>query len=224
LRLEERTLTGELSIVDVLDDLIWHRDGRVTLVYELVAFHEPGMSDAEFDSAALRADSVWSSGLPEGSEYQFIVVVDKEGGRLGVEACLPPIPQLDERARVLEEFRRGRLAQLTRASASSGVPSFVQARRHYLTASFRPECLERLVKKGLSARLRALFTRARSPGRWDEVYAEVLSSARRFERRVEYGLCQIALGFSRCGTEDIIKLIHELLSPTTSRSAPLTQG
>jgi hypothetical protein len=224
LRLEERTLTAELSIVDVLDDLIWHRDGRVTLVYELVAFHEPGMSDAEFDSAALRADSVWSSGLPEGSDYQFIVVVDKEGGRVGVEACLPPIPQLDERARVLEEFRRGRLAQLTRASASSGVPSFVQARRHYVTASFRPECLEGLVKKGLPARLRALLTRARRPGRrWDDVYAGVLSSARRFERRVEYGLCQIALGFTRCETEDIIKLIHELLSPTTSRSAPLTQ-
>jgi hypothetical protein len=159
--------------------------------------------------------------LPEGTEYQFIVVVDKERGRAAVEACLPPIPQVDDRARVLEEFRGARLAQLTRASAGSGVPSFVQARRHYLTASFRPDCLEGLVRKGLRGRLRALIAGRGGVTKWHEVYDSVLSGARRFERRVEYGLFQIGLGFSRCGTEEIVELIHELLSPTSSRAAPL---
>jgi hypothetical protein len=60
----ERSLAGELSLVDCLDGLLWQKDGRVTLVYSLTGWHEPALDDAQCDALAFMAEHVWS-GLPE---------------------------------------------------------------------------------------------------------------------------------------------------------------
>ena len=89
--LRERSLSSELSLLDVEDDLVWQRDGRVTLLYRIRPLHEPALTDEDFDLAAMAAENVWSS-LPENTSYQFIVLVERRQGLAQLSAVLPPIP------------------------------------------------------------------------------------------------------------------------------------
>src|SRR6185436_4262251 len=109
----EESLVPLLHIQDVEADVIWARDGGVTLVYELEAYHEPGMTDDECNQRAFQAEHAWN-GVPEGSTYEFLVVADAERGRKAVQQLWPPIDVVDERTRILEKYRTARLTEILR--------------------------------------------------------------------------------------------------------------
>src|SRR5215468_12440551 len=117
----EKSLAPELNVVDIHDDVVWSRTGHLTLVYRLEAFHEPGLDAPDFDAAALLAENCWA-GLPEGTSYQFYVLVDARRGARRLEAALPPIVGDGAKERLLEEFRRARLQELTR-DEEDGAPA-----------------------------------------------------------------------------------------------------
>ena len=218
----ERSLAPQINIVDIHDDVVWSRSGHLSVVYRLDAFHEPGLDGAEFDSAALLAENCWA-GLPEGTFYQFYVFVDQRLGVRLLEAALPPISGDRPTERLLEEFRKARLRELTRLEENGNAANLVQDRRHYLCATFRP-----LIPRGSSldgalhtvtTQLKAWVGRASaqpSNGRWEATYEGLVNEAGRFARRVEVGLSQMGLGFERCKTPEIVRLAYELLNPTAS--------
>jgi type IV secretory pathway VirB4 component len=215
----ERTLASELSIVDIQDDVIWSRSGHLTLVYRLDAFHEPGLDGADFDAVALLAENCWS-GLPEGTSYQFYVLVDQRRGVRRLEEALPPIVPSGSKAELFEEFRRARLSELTRLEDTGASANLVQERRHYVCATFKPlDASSSAVAGFLSQarqRLGALWGSPRaSSGKWEATYEELLEETHRFARRVEVGLSQMGLGFQRCGTRDVVRFVYDLLNPTT---------
>lgn len=214
----ERTLASELSIVDIQDDVIWSRSGHLTLVYRLDAFHEPGLDGTDFDSVALLAENCWS-GLPEGTSYQFYVLVDQRRGVRRLEEALPPIVPSSAKAELFEEFRRARLGELTRLEDTGASANLVQERRHYVCATFKPLDPGSTGIGGVLAEARqrfgSLFGARRSSGRWEATYGELLEEAHRFARRVEVGLSQMGLGFQRCATRDVIRFVYDLLNPTT---------
>jgi hypothetical protein len=214
----ERTLASELNIVDIQDDVIWSRSGHLTLVYQLDAFHEPGLDGSDFDAVALLAENCWS-GLPEGTSYQFYVLVDQRRGVRRLEEALAPIVPATPKAELLEEFRRSRLRELTRLEETGASANLVQERRHYVCATFKPlEPGGSAITSTLSEarqRLAALFGRGPSAGKWEATYEGLLEESHRFARRVEVGLSQMGLGFQRCGTRDVIRFVYDLLNPTT---------
>ncbi len=216
----ERSLASEINVVDVQGDIIWSRTGSLTLAYELEAFHEPALDGAEFDSAALLAENAWA-GLPEGTSYQFLVFVDQRRGVRKLLEALPPIAGEGRLEQLLEEFRKARVAELTEVEDAGAAVSLVQDRRHYLCANFRPASLDASrwqgVLKGLGQQLRAVLPGApHAVGRWEATYDDLLAEASRFARRVEVGLSQMGLRFERCGTRDLVRLVYDLLNPTTS--------
>src|SRR5262245_32966932 len=125
----ERSLVGELSLVDCLDGLLWQKDGHVTLVYRVEGWHEPALDDAQFDSLAFMAEHVWS-GLPEETSFQFHVLVDHLGGLKLIDGALPAILDDQPTLQLLEEFRAARHNELAHG--------LVQGRRHYVAATFMP--------------------------------------------------------------------------------------
>ena len=214
MKLTERTLTPELGVIDIVDDLVWHRDGRLTLGFHLTPFHEPSLGDGDFDRVAQLAEDVFNSGLPEGTRYQFLVAVDLLRGAALIEEALPPIGGAGPRTKALEALRRSRLAELTPASSDPGA-GFVQDRRLFFFATFLPVALARRAGGRRGDRLRHLLSRGRSrPVDWATAYEAALAEAKRFRRRVEYGLQQIGLPFRVCGTDELVGVFHELLSPT----------
>lgn len=214
-RIEERSLAPELSLVDIQADLLWHRRGAVTLVYRLEPLHEPGLGEEDFNKVARALDDAWS-GLPEETQYQFLVLVDQRRGVRLIEGALPPVPIGDETSRVLEEFRRARFAELTRPDTVAGSGT-VQERRHYVAATFRPRALRKLPSSPWKQRARGWLRRAAPGGsRYERAYESVLEETASFQRAIEVRLSQLALGFDRCGNEELVGLVHELLSPSSS--------
>lgn len=223
-RIVERSLAPELSLVDIEADLLWHRDGRVAVVSRLEPLHEPGLSDEDFNHIARTAEDVWS-GLPEGTEYQFLVLVDADRGRKQVELALPRIEPLDGRTCLLEEFRRARLAELV-GGGTDHEPrgSMPQERRFYLAATFRPGPFDRSWRRDLKGRVGAWFGRRHEAGgRWERLHARVVHEATTFARRVQTALAQLGLGVARCGDADLVALVHELLNPESSGAVEVTE-
>jgi len=218
----ERSLAPEINVVDIHDDIVWSRTGHLTLVYRVEAFHEPGLDGADFDAAALLAENSWA-GLPEGTCYQFYVFVDQRRGVRRLEEALPPIAGDGPKERLLEEFRRARLHELTRIEENGAPSNLVQDRRHYLCATFRPVVPRSSALAGTLQGISTLFKawarrepRSPSNGRWETTYEALVEDAARFARRVEVGLSQMGLGFERCRTSEIVGLVYELLNPTAS--------
>ena len=218
----ERSLAPQINVVDIHDDVVWSRSGHLSVVYRLEAFHEPGLDGAEFDSAALLAENCWA-GLPEGTFYQFYVFVDQRRGVRLLEAALPPIAGDRPTERLLEEFRKARLHELTRLEENGNAANLVQDRRHYLCATFRPLIPTGSLLDGalhrVASQLKTWVGRASSQpsnGRWETTYEALVDEAGRFARRVEVGLSQMGLGFERCQTPEIVRLAYELLNPTAA--------
>src|SRR5260370_40462210 len=130
-------LASLINVVDSLDDDLWSRAGHLTLVYRGEAFLEPVLDGADFYAAALLAENSWA-GLPEGTCYQFYVFVDQRRGVRRLEEALPPIAGDGPKERLLEEFRRARLDELTRIEENGAPSNLVQDRPHYLCAAFTP--------------------------------------------------------------------------------------
>src|SRR5215472_7425747 len=107
----EKSLVPELGILDCAEDLLWHRDGRVTLGYRLAGLHEPALGDEELNAAAFAFENVLS-GLPEETSYQFYVLMDHHGGLSLVDRAFPPIAPGE--ADLLEELRCARCRELKR--------------------------------------------------------------------------------------------------------------
>src|SRR5260370_19439300 len=217
----ERSLAPEINVVDILDDVVGSRTGHLTLVYRVEAFHEPGLDGADFDAAALLAENSWA-GLPEGTCYQFYVFVDQRRGIRRLEDAMPPIAGDGPKERLLEEFRRARLDELTRIEENGAPSNLVQDRRHYLCATFRPVVQTSSSLAGTLQGISDLFQawarrepRSRS-NRWQTTYEALVEEAARFARRVEVGLSQMGLGFERCRTSEVVGLVYELLNPTAS--------
>jgi hypothetical protein len=218
----EKSLAPEINIVDIHDDIVWSRTGHLSLFYRIEAFHEPGLDGADFDAAALQAENCWA-GLPEGTSYQFYVLVDQRRGVRRLEEALPPIVGDGAKDRLFEEFRRARLQELTHIEASGAAANLVQDRRHYLCATFQPVVASTspldALRQGVAGRLRAWTRREASPranGRWETTYEALVDEATRFARRVEVGLSQMGLGYQRCRTPEIVASVYELLNPTSS--------
>jgi type IV secretory pathway VirB4 component len=215
---KERSLAPELGVVDIADDLVWGRDGTLSVLYAIEAFHEPGLDGADFDSAALLAENCWA-GLPEGTSYQFLVLVDERRGARLLDEVLPPITGDGPRERLFEEFRRARLAEIARHGDSAPATGLVQDRRHFLCASFRPSALQH---RGDGQPLGRVLTplRAWAKGdrrsRWEVRYEDLVQDATRFARRAEVGLAQMGLRFARCQTHDIVRFVFDLLNPTSA--------
>jgi hypothetical protein len=222
--LTERSLVPAINVVDIHDDVVWSRTGHLTLAYRLDAFHEPGLDGADFDGAALLAENCWS-GLPEGTFYQFYVFIDQRRGVRRLEEALPPIVGESPKERLLEEFRKARLQELTRVQETGAAANLVQDRCHYLCATFRPIVPKSPVLEGglrdAAAILKMWARRRHAPrsnGRWETTYAGLVEESTRFARRIEAGLSQMGLGFQRCKTREMVRLVYELLNPTASNT------
>jgi hypothetical protein len=208
--LREKTLA--LGMLDCADDVLWHRDGRATLLYRLQGLHEPGLEDEELNATAFLAENV-ISGLPEETAYQFYVLVDQQRGRDLVARALPPLP---EGLSLLEEMREGRARELTRVDSSLSGPSFLQERRHVLAATLAPRTL--LGTTWAERISRTLLALARP---WEtqeadrrESLAAALQETATFDKRVRAALLQLGLGFERLRTPEIIAFVYELLNPS----------
>jgi hypothetical protein len=231
MRRQERSLASELTIVDIVDDVILHKDFSITLLFGVEAFHEPGMSEDDFDRLALEADNAWCV-LPEGSSYQFLVIVDEEEGKRRVREACPPIPVQNTRDALLEEFRRSRVDEILRDDDVDR--RFVQGRQHFVAATFRPKCLQlgfaqramtaaALMAGELRRRLGEWVGRGASGTHYSGVYAKALAEAAVFEKQVTVGLLTMGLtNFHRCHTSEIVSLVYEVLNPTMAAIAPLT--
>ncbi len=217
----ERSLSNELSVLDIDDDLVWHRDGDVTVLYRVSAFHEPSMDDESMNASALLAENAWS-GLPEGTRYQFYVLLDQQAARRRLEAALPPVIEPAGTAALLDELRRWRLAELTCDDEST----VAQDRRHYFAATFRPACFRRSRLSSLTEPVRRALSSliGRKTVRSEEALRqEVLLEASHFERRVFRSLStQEGLELRRCRTPEMVAFVHELLSPGISATQPLS--
>ena len=216
----ERSLVPEINVVDIHDDIVWSRSGHLSVVYRLDAFHEPGLDGAEFNAAALLAENCWT-GLPEGTFYQFYVLVDQHRGVRRLEQALPPIGGDGPKERLLEEFRKARLRELTRIEENGAAGYLVQERRHYVTATFKPAVASTSPLRERTARIPAWLAgrwAGTSGGPWLTTYESLVAETVRFARRIEVGLSQMGLGFQRCRTPEIVSLVYELLNPTSSRT------
>jgi len=216
----ERPLTPELSVVDVLEDLLWHKDGRVSLVYRLEALHEPGLSDDDFDRHALLAENVFSSGVPDRTTWQFFVLVDHRDGVRQLAEALPEIQDPSATGRLFEELRQAKIAELSRSHVTGGQLSLLQSRRHYLVVSFGPSAFRIPLWQDWLIRLRRLWGET-APyagfGKYGEAFARVLEETKQVDRAATMGLLQIGLGFKRCVSREIVSFLWELMNPTSSR-------
>jgi type IV secretory pathway VirB4 component len=213
----ERSLASELSLLDIEDDLVWQKDGRVTLLYRIRPLHEPALTDEDFDLAALAAENVWSS-LPEDTSYQFIVLVERRQGLAQLTAALPQIPGTSATHHLLEEFRQARIRHLLTASAQDGSLT-IQERRHFVAATFRPAALA----AGATGDWRRWWrSTARLVGvgeglpRFEGAYGRVLKESLSFHRRVTSALQEQGLAPAWCRGDQLVGLVHELLSPCAS--------
>jgi hypothetical protein len=217
----ERSLAPELSLVDCAEDLLWQRDGRVTLVYRTEGIHEPGLEDEDLNARAFAAESVLS-GLPEETAYQFYVLVDHHRGLSLVDAAFPPIGEGGDG--LLEEIRLGRLRELKRMDPGPSGPWFVQDRRHFLAASFAPRSLRRGgVGRGIGRLLGVLGGAASSERHREEAVRSVVQEAATFDTRVGAALTQLGLGFTRLLTPDLVAFVFELLNPSAPEDSFLEE-
>jgi type IV secretory pathway VirB4 component len=212
-RTVERSLFPEISIGDISHNLIWHKDGDVSIVYRMAAFHEPSMDDDAFNMAALEADNAWA-GLPQGSRFQIHVLVDRKAGIDRLMEAMPAIRAEDTTGRLLEEFRTARFRELTRTHRSGAREMFIQERRHYLVATFRPDCLRRRPFAGLASMLGLRFGLSSAV---EDLEQRVLAEAMNFDLRVLRGLAsKHGLEIHRCSDREITGLLFEILNPTAS--------
>lgn len=222
---KERSLVEDLPVWDVESSVIWGRDRRLTLLYELDAYHEPAMTDGEVNERAKQAEHAWNS-LPEGVEYQFLVLADARAGRASVEAAWPPITVTDERTRILEEYRRARLQELLREDNSGGSLNLILKRRHFFAATLKPAAFWPTWKEnpvGKAAELFGLLPSANFKARPADIYKRALGEVSTLARRVQSGLLQMGLTFHRCNDEEILSFLYQLLNPTASRCNDLRE-
>jgi type IV secretory pathway VirB4 component len=220
--LRERSLSSELSLLDVEDDLVWQRDGRVTLLYRIRPLHEPALTDEDFDLAAMAAENVWSS-LPENTSYQFIVLVERRQGLAQLSAVLPPIPGTSVTHRLLEEFRQARMRHLLDASGQEGTLT-IQERRHFVAATFRPAALDETATADCRRWLRSagrLIGLGRAGTKYEGAYGRVLKESLSFHRRVTSALEEQGVAPRWCRGDELVGLLHELLSPCASEHLTL---
>jgi hypothetical protein len=220
----ERSFAPLLSLVDVLDDLLWHRDGRVSLVYRLEALHEPSLSDDDFDKHAFLAENAFNSGVPDGTAWQFFVIVDHREGLQEIEQAFPPITDTSPVGLLFEEFRRSRVRELTKAEATAAGATLVQSRRHYLVVSFAPTALNAPLWREWALKARGWLRNGPPDGRmgwgkYGDAYRRTLEQAARLDRAVRVALLQMALGFSRCHTPEMVNFYFGLLNPTAAPHA-----
>jgi hypothetical protein len=218
----ERRLAPALSILDCSDDVLWHRDGRATLLYRLQGLHEPGLADEELNATAFAAENVVSA-LPEETTYQFYVLVDHPRGQRLVAEALPPLPGAE--ASLLEELRQGRVRELTRVEAGPSGFSFVQERRHVLAATLHPQAfLQSRLLDRLWGALHSLTGRLDT--QTDERRARLVTALREattFDQRVRAALLQLGLGFERMRTGEIVAFVYELLNPSAGGNRVLLE-
>lgn len=100
----ERPILPLFSLVDIRHGLLIHRNGRLTLVYRVTAFHEPALDDPDFEHLALQLTHTWSA-LPEGVSYQFLTVVDAGAAANLLPHLFRPVPPLSDRHRLYEAIR-----------------------------------------------------------------------------------------------------------------------
>jgi type IV secretory system conjugative DNA transfer VirD4/TraG family protein/type IV secretion system CagE/TrbE/VirB family protein len=217
----ERSIAPLLSLVDILDDLLWHRDGRVSLVYRVHALHEPSLSDDDFDKHAFLAENVFNSGVPDGTAWQFFVLVDHEAGLREIDRALPPITDPSPSGRLFEEFRQSKVDELMRVETSAAGAAMVQARRHYVVVSFAPRSLDASLWREWTLKVRGWFSRGDGDlrngwGKYGDAYRRTLEQAARMDRAVRVALLQMGLGFRRCDTQEITRFYFEMLNPTAS--------
>lgn len=217
---QERSLASELSLIDIEDDLLWQKDGRVTLLYRIRPLHEPALTDEGFDLAAMAAENVWSN-LPENTSYQFIVLVDQRQGAAQLTAAMPPIASTSAICRLLEEFRQARLSHLLGACGTSQearTPLTIQERRHFIAATFRPGALDLTAAAECGRWFRSA---ARTMGfaggsKYEPAYGRILKESLSFHRRVTSALEEQGLAPVWCRGDELVSLVHELLSPSAS--------
>jgi TraG P-loop domain/CagE, TrbE, VirB family, component of type IV transporter system len=224
----ETSLAPLLSLVDILDDLLWHRDGRVSLVYRIDALHEPSLSDDDFDKHAFLAENAFNSGVPDGTAWQFFVLVDHREGLLEIERALPPITDPSPPGCLFEEFRQAKVRELARVDASSAGATMVQARRHYVVVSFAPRSLDVSLWREWMLKARGLLSMGDAAlrngwGKYGDAYARTLEQAARLDRAVRVALLQMALGFRRCETPEITRFYFALLNPTASHDTDVSE-
>jgi hypothetical protein len=94
----------------------------------------------------------------------------------------------------------------------------LQDRRHLLCASFHPAALRQggwdKSRAGFLAQLVSLGRKG-TASRWEAAYEDLVQDAARFARRVEVGLAQMGLRSTRCTTPEIVRLVFDLLNPTS---------
>jgi hypothetical protein len=215
----------ELSIVDITDDLIWHANGDVTVLYSVKALHEPSLDDETWNEMAFASEHAWD-GLPDTSRYQWYVLVDHKHGIQRINDALPPIANNDTTSQLFDEFRRARLRELTRREISNGHEMMIQERRHFLAATFTPKAFRKTLFERVYRTARRWLDAGRQrrlPGsEFEEAYNAVLKEAATFDRRVYRTLTvQQGLEFNRCETHDIVNFVYELLNPTSSEISNL---
>ena len=160
----ERPILPLFSLVDIRHRLLIHRNGRLTLVYRVTAFHEPALDDPEFEHLALQLTHTWSA-LPEGVSYQFLTVVDAGAAASILPHLFRPVPPISERHELYEAIREENLKRFTSlALGADAGRELLQARQHYLCVSFEPEGLKK------HRRARILRWHALGPIRWIQLH------------------------------------------------------
>jgi hypothetical protein len=217
----ERPLTPWLSLIDIHKALLWHRDGRVSLVYAIDALHEPGLAEEDFNKHAQLAEHVFS-GLPEDTTWQFFVIVDHDDGLKYLEERFPPIAGRSSEDQLFEEFRQAKMRDLARVEVDASGTKLVQLRRHHVVVSFLPSVCDVPLLRRAALRLRSLLGRDEeaaeaSWGKYGESYKRILREASQMDQRVTVGLLQMGLGVKRAATGEMVRLMYEMLNPTLSR-------
>ena len=211
----ERPILPLFSLVDIRHRLLIHRNGRLTLVYRVTAFHEPALDDPEFEHLALQLTHTWSA-LPEGVSYQFLTVVDAGAAANVLTHLFRPVPPNSERHELYEAIREENLKRFTSlALGNDAGRELLQARQHYLCVSFEPEGLKK------HRRARIPFVRARRQERLRTAFDQALSEADVLDRSTTRALMDLGVGYDRCDDDALARLMHQLLSPDTSQHQPL---
>jgi hypothetical protein len=224
-QLREASLLDFLPVRDVESDVIWSPTGHVTLLYELEAHHEPGLTDEECNTKARQADNAWNA-MPEEMVYQFLVVADSRKGREAVEKAWPPIAVDDETGRILEAYRSARMKELLREDPTTGGLDLVLERRHFFAATFLPKAINPSWfdnPLGKTAQILGMVPRASLRESPIGVHKRILTEIATANRRVQSGLWQMGLTFRQCKNEDIVSFLYQLLNPDASCATDLRE-
>ena len=149
----ERSLAPQINIVDIHDDVVWSRSGHLS---RRLSRSTPSTSPASTARTSTRRRSsprTAGPGSPRGpSTSSTCSSTSAAASGCWRQPCRRS-PATARTERLLEEFRKARLHELTRLEENGNAANLVQDRRHYLCATFRPD------------RPRGIRSRRRAPGR-----------------------------------------------------------